>query len=137
MIELIELMYRRGGAVVLPDGREASSEFAGARLLIADGYDPATPVQTRWPGSRHVSLSGTLGGWARLTIVADPTPRFAEYRPREYPDKPRTRRLGEGVVDSGATLKPAGGAQATPQMANPENGWSMTTDHQPLVMAEA
>jgi hypothetical protein len=39
-----ELIYRRGGAVVLPDGREASSEFAAARLLLADGHDPATPV---------------------------------------------------------------------------------------------
>jgi hypothetical protein len=62
-MSVIELSYRSGGeSVVLPDGRVASSEFAAARLLLADGHDLATPVQARWPGSRHVSLAGTLGG---------------------------------------------------------------------------
>jgi hypothetical protein len=128
--ELVELTYRRGGAVVLPDGREANSEFAAARMLIADGCDPATPVQSRWPGSPYPSLSGTLGGWARLEVREQPRMRFAEYHPREPYAEPATRRFGEGAVpeNSGETPKAAGGAH-TPVSAPPaSNGaaWSTT-----------
>jgi hypothetical protein len=98
---VIELVYRRGGTVSLPNGREASSEFAAARMLIADGHDPATPVRTRWPGSRHHSLSGTLGGWAELRVDEDGM-RFRKNMPLPAGHEPAARRfvgeeLGGGV----------------------------------------
>jgi hypothetical protein len=98
----VELMYRRGGAVTLPDGREASSEFTAVRLLLADGYAPTTQVQTRWPGSRHVSLSGTLGGWAKLVAEESPKMQFAQHRRRQGTDEPAGRVFGEWALQTPA-----------------------------------
>lgn len=78
---MIELTYLPGGeTVTLPDGRTARGEFAAARQLLADGTDPATRIQTRWPNSPHPSLSGTVGGWAKLS-VDETRMGFVPYRP--------------------------------------------------------
>ena len=60
--------------------------LALARKLIKVGYDPATILQTRWPKTGMLSLRGTLGAFAELTVEENDIrgPVFVRYRPNRY-----------------------------------------------------
>ena len=56
----------------------------GARVLLAEGVPPETPVQMRHAGSATIALRSTVGRAASLTVneeTGDGKPRFAKWRP--------------------------------------------------------
>jgi len=57
--------------------------FAAARVLMAEGIDPETPITLGHEGSAIVSLRSTIGQAARLTVEESERsgPRFVPYRP--------------------------------------------------------
>lgn len=71
MITLTTIPASKGRFAVLADDRylcESSSPILdGARILAAQGTDPATPVALRHDGSNGITLS-TIGALAGLDI---------------------------------------------------------------------
>lgn len=59
--------------------------FCGAaRVLLAQGVAPETPLQMKHEGSKVVALRGTVGGAAALAVSepdAGKGPRLVPYRP--------------------------------------------------------
>ena len=55
-----------------------------ARVLLAEGVDPATPLVMRHAGSQTDSLKGTVGAAAKLTVKEAPSmsgPVFQKWKP--------------------------------------------------------
>ena len=61
-----------------------------ARVLLAEGVDPATPLVMRHAGSQTDSLKGTVGAAAKLTVEETRTagPYFRKWRPNPYQKGP-------------------------------------------------
>src|SRR5262245_45037284 len=54
-----------------------------ARIMLAEGVDPATPLTMRHERSSTDSLSSTVGKAAKLTVGEEPSPRFRPWVPFE------------------------------------------------------
>jgi hypothetical protein len=52
-----------------------------ARVLLAEGVDPATRIVMRHAGSATDALSATVSGAAQLTVEDGDSPRFRKWRP--------------------------------------------------------
>jgi hypothetical protein len=122
--------------VVLPVGRgrfAASLEATGrllvtsrtpfldaARVLLAEGHDPASVLQTHRPDRAVWDLRATIGRAARLTVREDNgPPQFAPYRPPVF-------RTGY----SGATIPASAGpppTSALPDLLAPATATSVLT----------
>ena len=72
--------------------------LAAARVLLAEGAPPDTPIAMRHAGSEHDALRATVGRAARLTVEAgkDGCPRFARWRKAvgDAGNSPPVRRSG-------------------------------------------
>ncbi|MHC2021457.1 hypothetical protein [Methylobacterium sp. CM6247] len=56
--------------------------LAAARVLLAEGADPDTPISMSWAGSKTVSMRSTVGRAASLAIAEDDRGiRLVGYRP--------------------------------------------------------
>src|SRR6516165_7350665 len=110
------------------DGRKLLSSsrqplLAAARVLLAQGIPPETPLAMQHKGSATIAMTSTVGEAAKLTVEEEPGgPRFRKWRP--FPAS-RSVRTGdesdEGLVDSPQPLtvpqnapvsQPAGAAHA-------------------------
>jgi hypothetical protein len=63
-------------------GRRRTPLLSAARLLLAEGTDPAAIIAIGRTGK--VDLHGTVGACASLIVIEDESsgPKFAKYRPR-------------------------------------------------------
>ena len=112
----------------LLDGRKLLSSsrqplLDAARVLLAQGIPPETPLAMQHKGSATIAMTSTVGEAAKLTVEEEPGgPRFRKWRP--FPAS-RSVRTGdesdEGLVDSPQPLtvpqnapvsQPAGAAHA-------------------------
>ena len=112
----------------LLDGRKLLSSsrqplLDAARVLLAQGIPPETPLAMQHKGSAIIAMTSTVGEAAKLTVEEEPGgPRFRKWRP--FPAS-RSVRTGdesdEGLVDSPQPLtvpqnapvsQPAGAAHA-------------------------
>src|SRR5262245_42822943 len=50
--------------------------LASARVLLAEGVDPTTPLAMRHEGQDHDALSSTVGAAAKLTVAENDTDRL-------------------------------------------------------------
>src|SRR5262249_23245488 len=94
-----------------------------ARVLLAQGIPPETPLAMQHKGSATIAMTSTVGEAAKLTVEEEPGgPRFRKWR--QFPAS-RSVRTGdesdEGLVDSPQPLtvpqnapvsQPAGAAHA-------------------------
>ena len=92
---LIQLVIEPAGRAGLFEGRVGDETVVrsrqpfldGARVLLARGYDPATPYNVRHANSSTLSfVSTTLGRAAGLSVNADRT-RFQKFVPFAGPIK--------------------------------------------------
>ena len=129
LIVIEETSQRRGKfSAHLLDGRKLLSSsrqplLDAARVLLAQGIPPETPLAMQHKGSATIAMTSTVGEAAKLTVEEEPGgPRFRKWRP--FPAS-RSVRTGdesdEGVVDSPQPLtvpqnapvsQPAGAAHA-------------------------
>jgi hypothetical protein len=88
--------------------RSAAPFCDAARLLLAEGVDPATKLVMRHSGSEIDALRSTIGAAAKLTVSDDNSgkPRFRSYRPWSgpvaVPGSPPMRQIEEPVGPVGA-----------------------------------
>ena len=77
----------------------------GARVLAADGVDPATPIAVKHEGTAFDALRSTVGAAAKLT-VEESGPRFAPWKPfpRSAVGAPM-RFSGSAVPDTGQPVE--------------------------------
>lgn len=77
----------------------------GARVLAADGVDPATPIAVKHEGTAFDALRSTVGAAAKLTIE-ESGPRFAPWKPfpRSAVGAPM-RFSGSAVPDTGQPVE--------------------------------
>jgi hypothetical protein len=69
--------------VILPNGERVRSWtpfFTSARVLIAAGVDPATPLTMRHHGSSTIALRCTVGEAAKWTVSEEPVGRFRPFK---------------------------------------------------------
>jgi hypothetical protein len=59
-------------------GRSSTPLLTAARILLAEGMPPETPIEMRHEGSITISLRSTIGAAAKLEVNNE---RFAPYRP--------------------------------------------------------
>jgi hypothetical protein len=73
-----------GDRCVIASAREPF--FAAARVLLAEGVDPGTPLTMRHAGSNTVALRSTVGAAAKLTVREDDRcgPKLRLWTPREF-----------------------------------------------------
>jgi len=129
LIVIEETSQRRGKfSAHLLDGRKLLSSsrqplLDAARVLLAQGIPPETPLAMQHKGSATIAMTSTVGEAAKLTVEQEPGgPRFRKWRP--FPAS-RSVRTGdesdEGLVDSPQPLtvpqnapvsQPAGAAHA-------------------------
>jgi len=129
LIVIEETSQRRGKfSAHLLDGRKLLSSsrqplLDAARVLLAQGIPPETPLAMQHKGSATIAMTSTVGEAAKLTVEEEPGgPRFRKWRP--FPAS-RSVRTGdesdEGLVDSPQPLtvpqnapvgQPAGAAHA-------------------------
>ena len=129
LIVIEETSQRRGKfSAHLLDGRKLLSSsrqplLDAARVLLAQGIPPETPLAMQHKGSATIAMTSTVGEAAKLTVEEEPGgPRFRKWRP--FPAS-RSVRTGdesdEGLVDSPQSLtvpqnapvsQPAGAAHA-------------------------
>ena len=92
MIEIIVKPAGRGRFCAMVGGRmlvimSRTPFLTAARVLLADGVDPATPIRMRHEGSSVIALRSTVGEAASLTVVerddGKTAPRFRPFK--EYP----------------------------------------------------
>jgi hypothetical protein len=87
LVIVVEPVGHRGRFGATLDGRVlvASSRTPfcdAARVLLAEGVDPATRIVMRHAGSATGALSATVSGAAQLTVEdGDDSPRFRKWRP--------------------------------------------------------
>jgi hypothetical protein len=57
--------------------------FTSARILLGEGVDPSTIIQTKRMGSETIALRATIGTAARLSVreTATEGPMFVRYAP--------------------------------------------------------
>jgi hypothetical protein len=79
--------------------------FAAARALLAQGHHPETVLAMTHEGSATVSLRGTIGVAAKLTVLETATsgPRLARYR--APPDQMLGDRMSLGLAATGGRQK--------------------------------
>ena len=53
----------------------------GARVLLAENVDPATPIAMRHEGTTYDALRSAVGAAAKLTVEENVGPRFAPWKP--------------------------------------------------------
>jgi hypothetical protein len=61
-------------------GRSTTPLLTAARILLAEGVPPETPLEMRHQGSTTISPRSTIGVAAKLEVNNE---RFAPYRPRK------------------------------------------------------
>ena len=129
LIVIEETSQRRGKfSAHLLDGRKLLSSsrqplLDAARVLLAQGIPPETPLAMQHKGSATIAMTSTVGEAAKLTVEEEPGgPRFRKWRP--FPASRSVRTGGEsdeGLVDSPQPLtvpqnapvsQPAGAAHA-------------------------
>ena len=88
LIVIAETSQRRGKfSAHLPDGRELLSSsrqplLDAARVLLAEGIPPETPIAMQHKGSATIALSSTVGEAAKLTVKERPNgPKFSKWEP--------------------------------------------------------
>src|SRR5215472_863683 len=118
LIVIEETSQRRGKfSAHLLDGRKLLSSsrqplLDAARVLLAQGIPPETPLAMQHKGSATIAMTSTVGEAAKLTVEEEPGgPRFRKWRP--FPAS-RSVRTGdesdEGLVrPTKRTSQPAGG----------------------------
>jgi hypothetical protein len=63
-------------------GRSTQPMLDGARRLLDEGYDPATPLVMRHAGASYASLRSTVGAAAKLTVrESTGKPSFTDWKP--------------------------------------------------------
>jgi len=140
LIVIEETSQRRGKfSAHLLDGRKLLSSsrqplLDAARVLLAQGIPPETPLAMQHKGSATIAMTSTVGEAAKLTVEEEPGgPRFRKWRP--FPAS-RSVRTGdesdEGLVDSPQPLtvpqnapgsQPAGAAPACRGSARTGGGY--------------
>lgn len=80
---MIHATWIDGGRRVTGGGLVARSACGLCRKLIAVGYDPATPMEVRWPDGRESLTFRSIGAGAKLTVRDGPngSPVFARWKP--------------------------------------------------------
>jgi hypothetical protein len=76
----------------------------GARVLLAEGLDPASPIAMRHEGASYDALRSTVGTAAKLTVRETETegPRFVRWKPFSGGDVHALMRFSsEPVTDTG------------------------------------
>jgi hypothetical protein len=87
MIEIIVKPAGRGRFCAMVGSRmlvimSRTPFLMAARVLLADGIDPATPLRMRHEGSSVISFRSTVGAAANLTVKETPHgPKFRTYDP--------------------------------------------------------
>lgn len=92
MAETLRITYRLGNRT--PDGQvyeawlgdrmvcKGREPFlAAARVLLGEGMDPATILESAHEGSDTVGLRATLATAAKLSVSETGTPHFVKYSP--------------------------------------------------------
>ena len=140
LIVIEETSQRRGKfSAHLLDGRKLLSSsrqplLDAARVLLAQGIPPETPLAMQHKGSATIAMTSTVGEAAKLTVEEEPGgPRFRKWRP--FPASRSVRTGGEsdeGLVDSPQPLtvpqnapvsQPAGAAHACRGSARTGGGY--------------
>src|SRR5215831_18016827 len=88
LIVIEETSQRRGKfSAHLLDGRKLLSSsrqplLDAARVLLAQGIPPETPLAMQHKGSATIAMTSTVGEAAKLTVEEEPGgPRFRKWRP--------------------------------------------------------
>ncbi len=107
---MMEITIRKVGVMAYEatiDGRflcRSKTPFlAGARVLLAEGVDPTTPLVMRHAGDDAIALQAAVGVAAGLTVIENEKtgPRFSKFVPMDLDARlPRSPTRGDG--DSGA-----------------------------------
>jgi hypothetical protein len=72
---------------------------SAARLLLAEGVDPATVLVMKNAGSDLVVLTAAIRAAARLTVDEARTPRFAKWKPPPQVRAAKTAGVGAPVCE--------------------------------------
>ena len=114
MIDMLRVILRpafnrrgerlHGRFVATLDGRQLCISrqplLDAARVLLADGIDPETPIATRHAGSDFDAMTSTVGTAARWTVEEGNTvsPTLRRWRPFRRRDAQSPMRFGERPV---------------------------------------
>ena len=129
LIVIEETSQRRGKfSAHLLDGRKLLSSsrqplLDAARVLLAEGIPPETPIAMQHKGSATIAMTSTVGEAAKLTVKEEPNgPKFRKWEPFPAVRSARTDdQSDEGLADSPQPLivpqnapvsQPAGAAHA-------------------------
>jgi hypothetical protein len=89
LVIVVDPFGHRGWFRAQLDGRVlvASSRtpfFDAARVLLAEGVEPAIQIVMRHVGSATDALTGTVGGAAKLTVEGGDRLHFRRWRPSQH-----------------------------------------------------
>jgi hypothetical protein len=122
LVIIVDPVGHRGRSRAQLDGRVlvASSRTPfcdAARVLVAEGFDPATRIVMRHAGSATNALTATMGGAAQLTVEeGDRVPYFRRWRP-----SPRAARV-PGIAPNNLPATPVAEAEKFTGAPTPASG---------------